>query len=143
MSDARSFIDANILLYSIDFSYPDRQTIASNLLRDLASTGTGVISIQIAHEFASNLIRKFGRTPEEASLLCEGLSDLAFAESNLDTLRDALRIMSVASLSFWDACVVAAAKQAGCAQLYSEDLNPGQVVSGIRILNPFLKSGHN
>jgi predicted nucleic acid-binding protein len=41
-------------------------------------------------------------------------------------------------LSFWDALIVAAASNAGAVTLYTEDLNHGQVMEGIRIENPFL-----
>ncbi len=44
-------------------------------------------------------------------------------------------------LSFWDALIVAAAAKIGAGILYTEDLNSGQMIEGIRILNPFLGDG--
>jgi predicted nucleic acid-binding protein len=49
----------------------------------------------------------------------------------------AFRIEDEARLSFWDALIVATAAKAGVASILSEDLNSGQVISGIRIRNPF------
>ena len=39
--------------------------------------------------------------------------------------------------SFWDALILAAAASAGCATVYSEDLNPGQAILGVTVQNPF------
>jgi predicted nucleic acid-binding protein len=43
-------------------------------------------------------------------------------------------------LSFWDAQILAAAASAGCGILYSEDLNPGQTIMGVKVQNPFASS---
>ncbi|MGA3202122.1 MAG: hypothetical protein ABSF12_06470 [Bryobacteraceae bacterium] len=42
-----------------------------------------------------------------------------------------------AKLSFWDALVVVAAARAGTGVLYTEDLNDGQEILGVRVVNPF------
>ena len=42
-------------------------------------------------------------------------------------------------ISFWDALVIAAAESAKCSILYTEDLNHGQIIRGVRIENPFLR----
>jgi predicted nucleic acid-binding protein len=41
----------------------------------------------------------------------------------------------------WDALIVARAAASGCVVLYSEDLNPGQTIQGVRIENPFAQGG--
>ena len=43
-------------------------------------------------------------------------------------------------LPLWDALIVRAAQPAGCSTLYSEDLQNGQVIDGLRIVNPFKKA---
>lgn len=40
-------------------------------------------------------------------------------------------------LSFWDAMTVRSASRLGCSTLWTEDLNDGQVIEGVRITNPF------
>ena len=40
-------------------------------------------------------------------------------------------------VSFWDALIVRAAKEGGCSVLYSEDLQDGRTIDGVRIVNPF------
>jgi predicted nucleic acid-binding protein len=53
-------------------------------------------------------------------------------------IRAAVRLADQAKLSFWDALVVVAAARTGAAVLYSEDLNDGQKILGVRISNPFV-----
>jgi len=52
-------------------------------------------------------------------------------------IRAAIRLADQAQLSFWDALIVAAAARAGATVLYTEDLNDGQEILGVRIRNPF------
>ena len=40
-------------------------------------------------------------------------------------------------VSFWDSLIVAAAEQANCSVLFTEDLNDGQSIRGVRVVNPF------
>ncbi len=58
-----------------------------------------------------------------------------------ETVLRATDIAELAQISFWDALIVAAAEQVGAGQLLSEDLNPGQQIVGIRIVNPLVTSG--
>ncbi len=44
----------------------------------------------------------------------------------------------LSQLSFWDALIVAASAASGCTTIYSEDLNAGQLIDGVRIVNPFV-----
>jgi predicted nucleic acid-binding protein len=49
----------------------------------------------------------------------------------------ATQIQDRHQLSFWDALIIAAAAQGGADTLLSEDLNPGQIIAGVRVVNPF------
>ena len=53
------------------------------------------------------------------------------------TMRKAFEIETRDKLSFWDAMIVSAAFQADVARILSEDLNAGQKIAGILIVNPF------
>jgi predicted nucleic acid-binding protein len=50
----------------------------------------------------------------------------------------ASEIGEIWQISFWDGMILAAAEQDHAAQLLSEDLTHGQVIAGVRIVNPFL-----
>jgi len=52
----------------------------------------------------------------------------------------ALNLYRKDSLSWWDSITVAAALQAGCRTLLSEDLQDGREIEGMRIENPFRES---
>jgi predicted nucleic acid-binding protein len=49
----------------------------------------------------------------------------------------AFRIEDEAGIGFWDALIIASASKAGAVRIFSEDLNPGQIIAGVRIENPF------
>lgn len=49
-------------------------------------------------------------------------------------------LAQTAGLSYWDALVVVSAASAGCAVLYTEDLNHGQEIAGVRVVNPFAEA---
>jgi predicted nucleic acid-binding protein len=55
----------------------------------------------------------------------------------LAVLNSALRIRASYKYSFWDSAILAAALALGCDRVYTEDLNHGQVVEGLMIINPF------
>jgi predicted nucleic acid-binding protein len=56
----------------------------------------------------------------------------------VDLVLEASEIEERHCLSFWDALIIAAARRSGAKKVLSEDLNAGQLVSGVRIENPFL-----
>jgi predicted nucleic acid-binding protein len=57
-----------------------------------------------------------------------------------ETILRASEIAELSQISFWDALIVAAAEQAGASQLYSEDLNTGQTIVGVKIVNPLVQN---
>jgi hypothetical protein len=60
---------------------------------------------------------------------------LAFPMAPVD--EDALSMAQRWQISYFDAQIVAAARRLGCATMYTEDLNNGQVYDGVRVVNPF------
>ena len=70
-------------------------------------------------------------------LLIEKWSRFPIQEMTLAVLKEALRIRDAHVLSFWDSMILSAALAQGCDTLYTEDLNHGQVVEGLRIIDPF------
>ena len=71
--------------------------------------------------------------------LVNDLAGWVVVENTLALLREALVVKGSTSISFWDAMIVAAAKQSGAGILLSEDLNHGQECGGVRVLYPFRK----
>ncbi len=78
----------------------------------------------IPHEFAVALIAAWCR--------------FRVQEMTLPVLNSALQIRQKYGFSFWDSAVIAAARALGCDRVYTEDLSQGQVVEGLRVIDPFL-----
>ena len=57
---------------------------------------------------------------------------------DLNIIEQGIDISILFRFSFWDSLIIAAAEQANCAMVFSEDMNNGQTVRGVRIVNPFL-----
>jgi predicted nucleic acid-binding protein len=138
----RVFVDSNILIYAHDADAGTKQRIAADRLRDLWIAGAGRLSTQVLQEFYVNVTRKID-TPLAAGAAREVVRDYAaWIESPVTaaTVVRASEIGEVWRISFWDAMILAAAEQSGAEVLLTEDLNAGQRVAGIEILNPFSSS---
>jgi len=132
------FLDTNILLYSISRSPAEsyKRQCAIELLDD----DSGAISIQVLQEFYVQATRASRADPiphDLAVRLIETWSRFRLQEMTLPVLKAALRIRNTHGFSFWDSAIIAAALALGCERVYTEDLNHGQVVEGLTIINPF------
>jgi predicted nucleic acid-binding protein len=135
-----AFVDTNILVYAIAGDDPKRSKVAANLLRKLMQSRTLRTNTQVLQELFVTLTRK-GAQPMEPRAALRYIDQLAawpVSVTDFHAVRRAIELSISATLSFWDALIVVAAVNSGSAQLYSEDLQHGQVVLGVRIVNPFL-----
>ena len=135
------FLDTNVLVYSLDFSAPDKKQIAQKLVHDALSVQSALISYQVVQETLHTVQRKFATTvrDDDARLLLEHmLVPLMRVMPSAALYTDALRIAQRFKFSFYDSLIVAAALSAGCKQLLTEDMQHGQVIEGLRIVNPFI-----
>ena len=135
---AKTFIDTNVLFYSVDTQDARKHKTAVEVVGRLAARREATISAQVANEFASNLVKKLGKSPASALGYCQGLRKFDYVPTTLETLGRALLLMQTASLSFWDAAILASTIDAGCSVLLTEDLNHGQTIAGVHIRNPFV-----
>lgn len=134
------FIDTNILIYSFDPDNPSKRKIALDLISKALERGTGVISYQIIQEFLNVATRKFA-----VPLTCKDsqryfnivLEPLCEVFSSTELFHQALEISDQWRFPFYDALVVAAALQADCSLLYSENMQDNQTIKGLKIRNPF------
>ena len=137
----RAFVDSNVLIYAHDVDAGRKHDVARALLRDLWLSRTGVLSTQVLHEFYVNVTRKI-RTPlkkAEARAVVRTYVPWC-VEPETGDVNEAFRIEDEAGLGFWDALIVAAAVRSGAVRVLSEDLNAGQVISGVTVINPFTAS---
>lgn len=130
---AKAFFDTNVLLYllSADATKADRA-------EDLVALG-GTISVQVLNEFASVASRKLRMTHAEIREALAPIRALCVVTPlTLESHDRALQIAERYGFSIYDALILAAALEAGCDTLYSEDLQDGQIIDGVLVINdPF------
>ena len=135
---AEIFVDTNVLIYAHDVDAGPKHEIARGILRDLWDRRAGVLSTQVLHEFYVNVTRKIATPMSKPS--ARAIVDsytIWCVNTTAAEISAAFRIEDEAGIGFWDALIVAAARKAGAARILSEDLNPGQIIAGVRIENPF------
>lgn len=132
-----AFFDTNVLLYTDDVSSPRKQDRAIELFRAHLRGGTAVISLQVVQEYYFAATRKLKLAPEVAQRKVELLARAWVVRFHPEDVIAAIELHRLARLSFWDALIVHAARSAGAAILYTEDLQAGAVFGGVRVVNPF------
>ena len=138
---ARFFLDTNIFVYTFDTKAPAKAKRAARLIRQAADTGEGVVSYQVVQEFFNVAFRRFSRpmnVAEAEQYLITVFRPLLAVHSSPTLYVEALRVSGKYRLSWYDSIIIAAALQAQCGMLYSEDLQHGQELEGLRIENPFV-----
>ncbi len=134
------FVDTNVLVYAEDRAHPSKHEAARGWLRALWLRRLGRVSTQVLNEFYSVTTRKLKPAMPAGDARAEVRRYQRWQPWMVDhaTVEAAWAVESRYGLSYWDALMVAAAQQQGCAALLTEDLQHDQVVDGVRILNPFL-----
>lgn len=136
MSD-RVFFDTNILLYIADKGSPLKQRIAQATIQDVMRNGVAVVSTQVLQEFYVCAVKKLRILPVVAKELLQQWRKVELVTVDADMIMSAIDCSILSHISFWDALVVVSAETARCNRLVTEDLNDGQVIRGVKIVNPF------
>jgi predicted nucleic acid-binding protein len=138
MSD-KAFIDTNVLIYAHDIDANAKHKIAKEVLQELWSERTGVLSAQVLQEFYVNVTRKIP-SPLSKDLARLVVSSYAIwcLETTPTEILAAFRIEDESRIGFWDALIVSSAAKSGANRILSEDLNAGQRIAGILVVNPFV-----
>ena len=132
MSAADCFFDTNVLLYLLS-----KDAAKADLAEALLATG-GVVSVQVLNEFASVATRKLAMTiPEIREILSTIRAVCVVRSLDIETHELGLEMAERYGFSIYDGLIVAAAVRARSAILYTEDLQPGQVIDQVTIQNPF------
>ena len=136
---AEHFLDTNILVYMFDETDVGKRQQAETLINESLASGAGCISFQVVQETLNVLIRRLGFVSEDARrVLQQVLVPLWQVHPSTVLYQDGIAIQGRYGFSFYDSLIVAAALEAGCTKLYSEDLQHGQQVQRLTIVNPFL-----
>lgn len=134
-----SFFDTNILIYAVDEGETAKYGLAGELVEAHLVDGDGMISVQVLREFYS-AARKLRRplSDEQAREMVGYFSTFRTLPEDPRMVLGAVRLSQELMLSFWDALIVESALKAGADRLFTEDLQHGQVIEGMRVENPFL-----
>lgn len=137
----RAFIDSNILVYLFDHGEPVKQQRAANLFARHQDDIELVLSTQVLQEFFVVVTRKLEKplsinTAEQA---VQNLSVLSVLTVDVDLIRAAIVLVRSNSFSFWDALIVRAAQRTGAEILFTEDMQDGREIEGLKIVNPLLE----
>lgn len=134
------FFDSNVLVYLFDRSDEQKRSRAEELVHRGIASGDGCISFQVVQETLNVVTRKLDppATGEQAArFLDQVLAPLWRGGPSLALYRRTLELGSRFRLSFYDSMIVAAALEAGCERLWSEDLQDGMRIDGLTITDPF------
>jgi predicted nucleic acid-binding protein len=133
MSAADFFLDTNVLLYLVS-----GDTAKADHAEALLTRG-GVISVQVLNEFASVAARRYGvKIANIREVLSVIRTVCAVRPLDVETHELGLELAERYRYSIYDSMIIAAALRAGCATLFSEDLQDGQRIETLTIQNPFV-----
>jgi len=140
MSD-RYFLDTNIFVYEFDTREPAKTRCASKLVRKAVTTKRGVVSYQVVQEFFSVAFTRFAKplpVSDAERYLLTIFRPLLAVHSSPRLMLEAMRLRETHHLPWYDSLIVAAAGEADCETLYTEDFQAGRSLEGIRVVNPFI-----
>ena len=142
---ARVLIDTNVLVYRYDSRFPDKQSIASDVLRRGISTGSARIPHQSIVEFVAATTRgghekRLLDTHDALREAEEIMAQFPILYPDDAVLRTALRGAAAYRLSWFDAHLWAYAEVHGIEELISEDFQHGRMYGTVTIRNPFLEA---
>ena len=137
MSVEPKFVDTNVLVCLFDADSSKKQARARDLLRE--ERDRLIVSVQVLEEFYVTVTRKLAAplSADAASRAVDALCELQVETLHPVLVRAAVRRSQVSRLSYWDSLIVETALSAGADVLFTEDLQDGQIIDGLRVVNPF------
>ena len=136
-TDTKVFLDTNILAYIFDSRDIATKAKAKELFSQLVIENNCMISTQVLQELFNVMTKKLKYSKEDAQKIITSLLNLNVHQVSTTDIQMAMKISSESQFTIYDSLIIAAAKAGNCTTVYSEDLNDGQVVEGVKIVNPF------
>jgi predicted nucleic acid-binding protein len=133
-------VDTNILLYAYDKGEPVKQPLAVSVLDRLTTLRLGVLTPQILGEFFVNATGKL-KAPLTLEQAYERIQNYLLSWEVLDLsgwiVLEAVRGVRTYSMAYWDAQIWASARLHQIPLIFTEDINTGAVIEGVRFVSPF------
>ncbi len=138
--NAEAFIDTNVFIYRLERLDERKAAIAEEIIREGIEKGNACISFQVVSETLNTVLRK-AEIPLDSDSAREYLESvlapLYRVPATIDLYHRAIDVQARYGYGFYDSLIVAAALSEGCSRLYTEDLQDGQRIEGLTIVNPF------
>jgi predicted nucleic acid-binding protein len=131
------FLDTNILVYLFDNNFPKKKLITKKIIKAILRDSTPFISTQVMQEFYVTLTKKLNVDPIVAKEALRYFENFDIVNINEKLIAEAIDCSIINQISFGDSLIVVAAESVKCNLLYSEDLNEGQIIRGIKVINPY------
>jgi predicted nucleic acid-binding protein len=135
---AKVFLDTNVIIYANDARDSVKQQRSIDLVTTSIREATGVVSTQVLQEYAVVASTKLAQDEDAILRQLHTLESMEVVLVNPPLIRRALEMSRRYRISYWDACILAAAEHSRCSVVLSEDLNSGQLYATTRVENPFL-----
>lgn len=133
---SKVFIDTNILVYCLDNNDKRKQKKCKTLLKTLERENAGVLSTQVMQEFYVVATQKLKVDPILVKGILLTFENFECVTVTPDIIQSAIDTSVLKRISFWNSLIVNAAKRAHCAIVWSENMQSGQLIEGVRIENP-------
>ena len=134
MSEDRPFLDTNVLVYAYSRNASKMHEVGARLLE----SDSFCISTQVINEFIWVMARKAKVPIEDITTIVRNLYlKVPVIETGMAVILKSLGISAKYGFAHWDSLIISAALVAGCPILYSEDMQDGQTIEGLQIVNPF------
>jgi predicted nucleic acid-binding protein len=133
------FLDTNILLYTI--SNASEEARKCQIARDLLDRSDVALSVQVLQEFYVQATRasRTGALPHDLAVQFIGVwQRFPIQPMDMTVMQKALAVKARYQFSYWDSAIIAAAGTMGCKILFSENMQHGFELNGLKIINPFL-----
>lgn len=99
--------------------------------------GVGQYKWQVSFSTPTSPKRQFQLSPSLATEYIETWLNFPTVSVSASTVRAALQLSAKFQINYWDAAIIAAARELDCHTVYSEDLSDGQDYDGVVVVNPF------
>ena len=132
-----TFLDTNVLIYSIDGKDPAKQAVAREIVVSAVRGGGFLILAQVLNEFSNIALLKLKLSVEEVRKFVSFFSRIGVVSLESRWTDAALLLKQRYETQFFDSLLLAAAQENGCDEILTEDLNDGQMYGSVKAVNPF------
>ena len=132
-----TFLDTNVLIYSIDGKDPAKQVVAREIVVSAVRGGGFLISAQVLNEFSNIALLKLKLSVEEVRKFVSFFSRIGVVSLESRWTDAALLLKQRYETQFFDSLLLAAAQENGCDEILTEALNDGQMYGSVKAVNPF------